>query len=107
MVADGLAVVMFLLCVSWAPRASPFIGSRKRTGVTMDKEGSWIARGSGLPGLAAVWPSFLLRRPPTPDDVVVAPIVSSQCQSHCPVVLPGAVLVMAVIQGWPPSCQAS
>ena len=73
----------------------------------MDKGSSWIARGSGLPELEAVWPSFRLRRPPTPDDVVVALIVSSQCRSYRPVVLPGAVLVMAVIQGWPLSCQAS
>ena len=73
----------------------------------MDKGGSWIARGSGLPGLAAVWPSFRLRRLPTTDDVVVVLIVSSQCQSHYVVVLPGAVLVMAVIRRWPLSCQAS
>ena len=103
MVAVGLVVVAFLLFVPWAPRASPFIGSRKRTGVTMDKGSSLIARWSGLPGLEVVWPSFRLRRPPTPDDVVVALIVSSQYRSYCPVVLPGAVLIMAVIQGWPSS----
>ena len=67
----------------------------------MDKGGSWIARGAGLPGLAAVWPSLRLRRPPTPDDVVVALIASSQCRSHRPVVLPVTVLVMAVIRGCP------
>ena len=80
----------------------------------MDKGGSWIAHGAGLPGLAAVWPSLRLRRPPTPDDVVVALVASSQCQSHRPVIPPCAILVMAVIRGWPSSrrgwplsCQAS
>ena len=69
----------------------------------MDKGGSWIARGSGLPGLEAVWPSFRLRRPPTPGDVAMAPVMSSQCRMHCPVFLSGAVLGMAVIRGWSPS----
>ena len=67
----------------------------------MDKGGSWIACGSGLPGLAAVWPSLRLHRPPTPDDVVVALVASSQCRSHRPVVLPVTVLVMAVIRVCP------
>ena len=78
----------------------------------MDRGGSWIGCGSGLPGLAAVWPSLHLCRPPTPDDVVVALIASSQCRSHRPVVLPVTVLVMTVIRGsplsrrgWPLSCQ--
>ena len=69
----------------------------------MDKGSSSIALGSGLPGLEAVWLSLRPHRPPTPNDVVVSLIVSSQCRSHCPVVLPGAVPVMVVIQGWPPS----
>ena len=59
--------------------------------------------GAGLPGLAAVWPSLRLRRPPTPDDVVVARVVSAQCRSHRPVILLVAVPVMAVIRGCPPS----
>ena len=69
----------------------------------MDKGGSWIACGSGLPGLAAVWPSLRPHRPPTPDDVVVAPVASSQCWSHRPVVLPVTIPVVAVIRGCPPS----
>ena len=67
----------------------------------MDKGSSWIARWSGLPGLEAVWLSLRPRRPPTPNDVVVVLIVPSQCRSHCLVVLPGAVPVVAVIRGWP------
>ena len=69
----------------------------------MDKGGSRIACKSGLPGLAAVWPSLRLHRPPTLDDVVVAPIASSQCLSRRPIILPRAILVVAVIRGWPPS----
>ena len=69
----------------------------------MDKGGSRIACGSGLPGLAAVWPSLRLHRPPTPDDVVVVPVASSQCRSHRPVVLPVTIPVAVVIRGCPPS----
>ena len=63
----------------------------------MDKGGSWIACGSGLPRLAAVWSSLRLRRPPTPDDVVVVLVASSQCWPHRPVVLPVTIPVVAVI----------
>ena len=68
----------------------------------MDKGGSWIACGSGLPRLVAVWPSLRPHHPPTPDDVVVAPVASSQCWSHRPVILPVTILVVAVIRGCPP-----
>ena len=67
----------------------------------MDKGSSWIARWSDLPGVEAVWLSIRLRRPPTHNDVAMALIVPSQCRRHCPVVLPGAVPVVAVIRGWP------
>ena len=67
----------------------------------MDKGGSWIACGSGLPRLAAVWPSLRLHRPPTPDDVVVVPVASSQCWLHHPVVLRVTIPVVAVIRDCP------
>ena len=72
----------------------------------MDKGSSWIARWSGLPGLEAACLSIRLHRPPTLNDVVLVLIVPSQCRVHCPVVLPGAVPVVAVIRGWPPSCRS-
>ena len=98
------ALVVSVVCPFLGlPRASPFIGPRRWTGVTMDKGSSWIARWSGLPGLEAVWPSLRLHCLPTPNDVVVVLIISSQCRSYYLVVLPGAVPVMAVIQCWPPS----
>ena len=65
----------------------------------MDKGSSWIARWSGLPGPVRL--SIRPRRPPTLNDVVVVLIVPSQCQAHCPVVLPGAIPVVDVIRGWP------
>ena len=83
------------------PCASPFIGSRRRTGVTMDK-GEQLDCAVVRPSRSeTVWPSLRPRRPPTPDDVAMASVVSSQCRMHCPVVLPGAVPVVAVIRGWP------
>ena len=94
---------LYVLYVPRAPRTSPFIGSRRRSGVTMDKGSSWIALRPSLPGLEAVWLSLRPRRPPTPDDVEMTPAVSSQCRMHCPIVLPDVVPVMAVIQGWLPS----
>ena len=59
--------------------------------------------GAGLPGLAAVWPSLRLRRPPTPDDVVVARVVSAQCRSNRPVILLATIPVVAVIRSCLPS----
>ena len=69
----------------------------------MDKGGSWIACGSGLPRLTEVWPSLHPHRPLTPDDVMVVSVASSQCWSHRPVVLPVTIPVVAVIRGCPPS----
>ena len=58
-----VVVVVLVLVMVRVPRASPFIGSRKRTGVTMDKGGSWIACGPGLLGLC----SGMAVAPPAPS----------------------------------------